>query len=60
MAKQKKQPVRTEQIDCSLCVSSFPANSKRYCENKLADKSILKDSAIVDKKDDCNLFKEIR
>lgn len=41
-------------------IKDNPANSKLYCINKLADKSILKDSAIVDKKDDCGLFKEIR
>lgn len=44
MAKRKKEIVLK---DCSKCTESFTVGTKRYCNLKLQDKKVLKDSGIV-------------
>lgn len=53
MAKKEETKVR----DCKDCRYAISNNNKLYCKLQLQDENILKDSAIVDKKINCNYFK---
>ena len=56
MAKQKVKKPQNIVCECRDCFNSITNDNKVYCGNKLKDRDILEESAIVDRKIDCGYF----